>query len=180
MFTACQQQGQQAAASDSSLQDAALQAPYPKTFYDSLKTALKSYYLLTDALVATNDIKTNERALVFKRNIDSLPVALLRSDSSIYTLVTATKGDISAELTGMMAETGMEKKRLSFEMVSDMLYDMLKSTGLQGTTIYRQYCPMAFNDKGAYWLSDNTTIRNPYFGDEMLNCGSVTDTLKYQ
>jgi Cu(I)/Ag(I) efflux system membrane fusion protein len=37
---------------------------------------------------------------------------------------------------------------------------------------------MAFNDKGAYWLSDKEAIRNPYFGDKMLTCGSVEETLR--
>ena len=30
---------------------------------------------------------------------------------------------------------------------------------------------MAFNNEGAYWLSDAEQIRNPYFGDKMLTCG---------
>ncbi len=39
---------------------------------------------------------------------------------------------------------------------------------------------MAFNNRGAHWLSDTTEVVNPYFGDEMLHCGSVTDTLRFQ
>jgi Cu(I)/Ag(I) efflux system membrane fusion protein len=38
---------------------------------------------------------------------------------------------------------------------------------------------MAFDNKGAYWLSDQAKIRNPYFGDKMLECGEVKDTLNY-
>lgn len=44
--------------------------------------------------------------------------------------------------------------------------------------IYMQYCPMAFNDKGAYWFASDKEIMNPYFGDEMLHCGSVKETFK--
>ena len=40
-------------------------------------------------------------------------------------------------------------------------------------TIYIQHCPMADNNKGADWLSLNKAIKNPYFGDKMLHCGSV-------
>jgi len=39
--------------------------------------------------------------------------------------------------------------------------------------VYKQYCPMAFNNQGGYWLSDQEAIRNPYFGDKMLNCGRI-------
>jgi hypothetical protein len=36
---------------------------------------------------------------------------------------------------------------------------------------------MAFDNKGAHWLSNNPEIKNPYFGKKMLECGEVTDTL---
>jgi hypothetical protein len=36
---------------------------------------------------------------------------------------------------------------------------------------------MAMNNEGAYWLSTSEKIRNPYFGDQMLTCGSVKDEL---
>ena len=58
------------------------------------------------------------------------------------------------------------------------MFSLLKQADLRNAGIYRQYCPMAFNDKGAYWLSDETDIKNPYFGKKMLECGEVTDTLK--
>lgn len=39
--------------------------------------------------------------------------------------------------------------------------------------IYLIKCPMANSDKGGYWLSGKPEIDNPYFGGEMLKCGSV-------
>ncbi|HQE11916.1 MAG TPA: hypothetical protein PLQ78_04150 [Flavipsychrobacter sp.] len=54
----------------------------------------------------------------------------------------------------------------------------MKDAQLEHTGVYRQYCPMAFNDKGAYWLSNEEKIMNPYFGKKMLTCGEVTDTLR--
>ncbi|MDG1573382.1 hypothetical protein OZ410_13715 [Robiginitalea sp. M366] len=47
---------------------------------------------------------------------------------------------------------------------------------LQEGTLYKQYCPMAFGNKGGYWFSDVDEIRNPYFGDKMLKCGTVSAT----
>lgn len=44
--------------------------------------------------------------------------------------------------------------------------------------IYMQYCPMAFNNKGAYWFASDKEIMNPYFGDQMLHCGGVKETFK--
>lgn len=44
--------------------------------------------------------------------------------------------------------------------------------------VYKQFCPMAFEGKGGYWLSNSKEIRNPYYGDKMLKCGRVEATLK--
>jgi Cu(I)/Ag(I) efflux system membrane fusion protein len=42
--------------------------------------------------------------------------------------------------------------------------------------IFVQKCPMANNNKGAFWLSINKEIRNPYYGEQMMTCGSVVNS----
>ena len=42
--------------------------------------------------------------------------------------------------------------------------------------VYKQYCPMADEDRGAYWLSKEKEVLNPYFGDAMLKCGEVKES----
>lgn len=158
----------------------ALQAPYSPVFYDSLSQVVAAYYRLSDALVKADSGKATQAAAELKFHIDSLPVQTLQMDADRLSQVTANTGSISAELTGLAGENSLEGKRAAFQMVSDILFDVLQTTGLKGQTIYRQYCPMAFNDKGAYWLSNKTEILNPYFGDKMLHCGDVTDTLMYK
>jgi len=36
---------------------------------------------------------------------------------------------------------------------------------------------MAFGNQGASWLSAEPNVLNPFYGDEMLTCGVVRDTL---
>ncbi|NSL86657.1 DUF3347 domain-containing protein [Chitinophaga sp. Mgbs1] len=158
----------------------ALQAPYSQVFYDSLQQTMQSYYTLSGALVKADSSAANAAAAVLKLHVDSLPVYTLQMDSVHLSNITGTTGSISAELIGFAGEKDLEGKRASFQMVSDMLYDLVKNTGLKGKTIYHQYCPMAFDDKGAYWLSDSAAILNPYFGDKMLHCGETKDTLMYK
>jgi Cu(I)/Ag(I) efflux system membrane fusion protein len=57
------------------------------------------------------------------------------------------------------------------------MIDLTKALSPQDGTLYVQHCPMAFNNKGADWISREHDIRNPYFGASMLTCGDVTDTL---
>ena len=44
--------------------------------------------------------------------------------------------------------------------------------------VYLQYCPMADDDKGAYWLSGERQVLNPYFGTAMLTCGEVKQIIE--
>jgi Cu(I)/Ag(I) efflux system membrane fusion protein len=47
-------------------------------------------------------------------------------------------------------------------------------------TLYVQFCPMANDNQGAQWLSTEEEIRNPYYGDAMLSCGSIVEVLSIE
>jgi hypothetical protein len=72
----------------------------------------------------------------------------------------------------------IEVQRAAYEDLSNQMISKVKSSGLANGEVYVQYCPMAFDDKGASWLSSNKEIRNPYFGDKMLTCGEIKETIK--
>jgi hypothetical protein len=76
----------------------------------------------------------------------------------------------------MAGSDDLEKQRELFSAFTEEAGHLF-GEGLSGGTIYKKYCPMAFNNKGAYWYSDVAEIRNPYFGKEMLRCGSVKETI---
>jgi len=44
--------------------------------------------------------------------------------------------------------------------------------------VYEQFCPMAENNTGAFWLSLQEQIKNPYLGQKMLKCGNVESTIE--
>lgn len=71
-----------------------------------------------------------------------------------------------------IAKSDMDHQREHFEMLSTDINDLVAIIGTD-ETLYQQYCPMYNNNKGGMWLSASEEIRNPYFGDKMLKCGSV-------
>ena len=71
----------------------------------------------------------------------------------------------------------INEQRTTFQDLSAAMENML-SGQLSSGEVYKQFCPMAFEGKGAYWLSSSKEVRNPYYGDKMLKCGSVKDTIK--
>ncbi len=72
----------------------------------------------------------------------------------------------------------IEHQREHFVMLSKDVADLIKTFGNGGQTLYKDYCPMANDGKGATWISELKEIKNPYQGSKMLTCGSVKETLK--
>ena len=70
----------------------------------------------------------------------------------------------------------VEQQRIYFDGLSSNIYALVKNTETE-ITFYHQYCPMAFDDRGAFWLSDEEKVYNPYFGDKMLRCGKVKEVI---
>jgi hypothetical protein len=67
----------------------------------------------------------------------------------------------------------------AFQTSSDLLFDLLRTVQYKGVKLYQQFCPMAFNNTGAHWLSAEMEIFNPYFGDKMLHCGEIKDSISF-
>lgn len=81
-------------------------------------------------------------------------------------------------LAGHIATTDdIHRQRELFSELTAAMEPVLKN-GIASGEIYKQFCPMAFEGKGDYWYSDTKTIRNPYFGEKMLNCGRTEETIQ--
>ena len=118
---------------------------------------LGAYLKLKAALVATNleDAKAAADAL--------------KTAAGEHENIAALAGEISQA-------NGVELQRQHFEKLSIAVYDLVKG-GENTATLYKQYCPMALDGKGAFWISSSEDILNPYFGDKMLKCGSVQEVI---
>ena len=71
-----------------------------------------------------------------------------------------------------------DEQKAAFATFNTAFYKSVKRFGLAGVTTYYQFCPMALNNEGAFWLSESADIRNPYFGSDMLTCGETRDTIR--
>ncbi|MFV5694664.1 DUF3347 domain-containing protein [Flavobacterium sp. LB3P122] len=70
----------------------------------------------------------------------------------------------------------IDHQREHFVMLSKDINDLLKTFGTK-QKLYQDYCPMADEGKGAIWISETKEIKNPYYGSNMLTCGSIKKTL---
>ena len=67
--------------------------------------------------------------------------------------------------------------RVYFKGLSNFLLSVADAFSPFSEALYVQYCPMAFDNQGARWLSFNEEILNPYFGNRMLRCGETERVL---
>lgn len=65
----------------------------------------------------------------------------------------------------------LEHQREHFAMLSKDINDLIKTFGTT-QKLYQDYCPIYDEGKSGYWISENKEIRNPYYGAQMLTCGS--------
>lgn len=151
-------------------------------FNTSFDQLLNSYYSLKDGLVAEDTLKVNAAATQMIQFADSLALNEIKGDSTGAIKSTAMNftGTIAGSSKALVTETGLEAKRKEFEMITDALYNLIRVVRYDGNKVYYLFCPMAFDDKGAYWLSNESQIKNPYFGKKMLTCGNVADSLDYR
>lgn len=149
-------------------------------FNQSFGKLLEDYFALKDNFVAENESLINEYAAKLIIATDSLVLQELQADSNVVaTAKTYTQG-ISAELKGLLGEKDLNNKRKSFQMIGDQLYDLIRTVQYDRAVIYHNFCPMAFNDQGANWLSNSREIRNPYIPKRMLSCGEIKDSIDFR
>lgn len=151
------------------------------SFNQSYASLLDAYYQVKDALVASDTAKASAAGRQLATAADSLKVSEIQGDSSgkLKEVAKVFAGTISGSAQGLAGEQGIDGKRKEFEMIADAIWNLTRAVRYGGQKVYWQYCPMAFNNKGAYWLSNERDIKNPYFGAQMLECGSTEDSLDY-
>lgn len=150
-------------------------------FNQSYAELLNAYYGVKDALVASDSAKASQAALGLITASDSLKLNEIQGDTTglIGSSAQSYTANISSTAKALADSKTLDDQRRQFEVIADAVYSLTRTVKYSGQKVYWQYCPMAFNDKGAYWVSKDAEILNPYFGDEMLNCGTVEDSLDY-
>lgn len=127
--------------------------------------ALTAYYGVKDALVATNATKAKTQATALVAALNKVDAAKLSAADKKALTTAKTTATTIAKTTDVAAQ------RKQFETLSGSMIALVKATKPAKT--YVQYCPMV----DASWLSDNKAVKNPYYGDKMLTCGSVKEEI---
>lgn len=127
-----------------------------------LQSIYNDYVILKDALVASNYEPAKAAATSLEKQLS---------------------GYEGCENTSLIAKKISESKDLAaqrkeFTYLSSDVIALFNHATIKKGTIYVEYCPMANKGDGGSWLSSEKKIQNPYYGEEMMECGTVTDEFK--
>ena len=146
-------------------------------FIMKLNVIFDRYIDLKNALADSDNAEAGEASARLRRSLSDADMKILSGE--VHNRWMELRRNISKHSEAISSSSAIEAQRSAFASLSDQLYTAVKTFGLMEKTAYYQFCPMAFNNKGAYWLSEQEEIRNPYFGESMLTCGETRETLNY-
>lgn len=140
-----------------------------------LKSVLENYFAIKDALVNTDGKVASAKAVDLLTAIKAVKMELLTTDEHLAWMKVVK--DLMADANLITETKDTEHQRNYFSSLSTNMYTLIKATQ-QETPTYFQHCPMANDGKGADWLSKENTIKNPYYGSQMLSCGKTVEIIK--
>ncbi len=126
---------------------------------------LTAYYGVKNALVAGNSKEASIYALQMVKAINDIDSQKVKTDYRDEILVDASHISKSKDI---------HHQREHFARLSANMFTAAKAGNFSHESIYYDYCPM----KKSYWLSNTSVIKNPYYGNQMLSCGKVSEILQ--
>ncbi|ASZ12746.1 DUF3347 domain-containing protein [Chitinophaga pendula] len=139
-----------------------------------IKTLVTDYLRIKNALVASNAQEAAAAGQQLAKSAAGFDGSLLSADQlKIYNAQIAA---IKENATHIAGNKELPHQREHLADLTSPVYELVKAFGA-GETVYYTHCPMAF-DKGANWLSEVAEIKNPFYGQDMLSCGEIKETIQ--
>ncbi|MBO9199608.1 MULTISPECIES: DUF3347 domain-containing protein [Niastella] len=141
-----------------------------------MKQLTDNYLQIKNALVGGKAEEAGNAAKKLSAAIKGFDKSLLAADQKkVYDQYEAGLKENAEHIA--QSSNNLEHQRERFADMSEGLYAVVKAFG-GGKTLYHDHCPMAKNGNGAMWLSETKEIKNPYFGEKMMECGEVEEEIQ--
>jgi len=147
----------------------------PKSFQKQLNSVYDGYINLKNALVEDNTNKVSQDANTLLDNLSQVDMKLVKDKTHNHWMSLAK--EIKSSETSISKTTDLKQQRSHFKHLSSHLINAVQLFGVN-EKVYVEFCPMADNNNGAYWLSKEEKVINPYFGEAMLTCGEVKQVIE--
>lgn len=147
----------------------------PDDFGEHIDEVLVAYFSLQRKLADDDAEGAADAAAALIEKLEFADPGILGEDArSIW----EAEADKIRDHSRSISETDdIDLMRESFVSLSKSLETIVRRLGAGGgVAVNVANCPMAFGE-GADWLQQGDEIFNPYYGEEMLGCGEITETL---
>ncbi len=135
-----------------------------------IHSTLDSYFDIAAALAADDAVAARVGAERLSSRLSLIGAA---ADADFSTVMQNMTGSASR-----LAEAdGLDRQRRAFRDLSGAVTLLARRYGTGSLTVRSLFCPMAFDDAGAFWLQRDAQVVNPYHGSEMLRCGWEVETI---
>ncbi len=139
---------------------------------DPLSPVFDAYFALKDALVASNANNAQAKAKALDAALREVKMDAL--EHTVHVAWMKAMGPL-ASTTALIAGTAdLASQRKAFAELTGPMAELAKASPAS-TPIYVDHCPMY--EGGADWLSRDKAIKNPFYGSQMMTCGSVKETI---
>ena len=140
-----------------------------------INRVLNAYIQLKDALVKSDGASSSSASKTLLTSIQEVNMNELNTET--HTQWMKVVNDLKEDAEYISNTKDITDQRNHFMNLSKNLYTLIKVSKSE-TPIYYQFCPMANKGKGANWLSLENKVKNPYYGNQMLTCGKVVETIQ--
>jgi Cu(I)/Ag(I) efflux system membrane fusion protein len=145
-------------------------------FAKQLAAVVDGYLVLQTALAGDDAAKAKDGATTTLAALGKVQMALVTGDD--HTVWMKQAAELKTVLEGFGSTADIEAARAQFALLSESVTALLAHFGVGEGRLYKAWCPMAFDNRGASWIQGSEEIANPYFGDMMLRCGEIKEVLK--
>lgn len=142
----------------------------------TMRSITDHYLGIKNALVTDNPTKAVEAGKSLLGAISEMDKSLLTAEQKA--IFDQHIGLLKQSAENIIGQSGdISAQRQHFSRMSQAAYALVKAFGA-GKPIYHDHCPMYNENKGGMWLSETREVKNPYYGLEMLNCGTVEELIQ--
>ncbi|ACS79851.1 efflux RND transporter periplasmic adaptor subunit [Maridesulfovibrio salexigens] len=157
--------------------NSANKAEAPEAFQMQLGKVFNAYSAFTEALAADNLQNAQKQSALMAEELKKIDHTSLSGDA--HKIWMDALENINDGMSAIREAKDIVGARAGLEPLSYGMIDAVEKLGIKSTKpVYEIFCPMAFDFKGAKWMQSDEDIRNPYFGEAMLQCGEVERQLK--
>lgn len=140
-----------------------------------LSGVYNAYFALKDALIKGDGKTAAANAKELYNAVDAVPMDKL--PAAQHTVWMKYMKDISYNAEHIKGTSEVDHQREHFAKLSPAMFEVMKAIKAD-YPVYFDHCPMYNDGKGGDWLSKESGIKNPYYGSQMLTCGSTKEVIK--